>query len=178
LEPEAATPDGADQHRPAGVVAELAAYPAEVHVDGLRRRPEARAPDVAHQLVAAHDVARTGGQGVEQVVLLAGQHDLPVGAPHPAGRGVDANGLDLEHGQTVGRMAARRSKTGKLAPLARSGEPVQRRAQWRRTATGSTSPNPRTGRAGGAGPRAPAAPAGVASRTGRTAAGRPWPGRR
>jgi hypothetical protein len=103
------------------VVAELTADPAEVHVDGLRRRPEACAPHVAHQLVATHDVARAGGQGMEQVVLLAGQHDLPLGAPHPAGRWVDANVLDLEHGQTVGRMAARRLKTGKLAAVARTG---------------------------------------------------------
>ena len=81
------------------------------------------------KLVATDDVSRAGGQGVEQVVLLAGQHDLPLGAPHPAGRWVDANVLDLEHRQTVGRMAARRLKTGKLAPLARTGSDPGARAQ-------------------------------------------------
>ena len=60
------------------------------------------APDVAHQLVAADDVARARDQRVQEVVLLAGQHDLPLGAPDSARLRVDADVLDLEHRQTVG----------------------------------------------------------------------------
>src|ERR1041384_2906402 len=55
LEPQSLAADGGDQAWVPAVVAELAAYPAEVDVDGLRRGPERRVPHLAHQLVAAHD---------------------------------------------------------------------------------------------------------------------------
>src|SRR5690606_21772129 len=71
LESEPAAPDRGDQLRPAGVVAELAAHPAEVDVDRLRRGPEGHAPHVAHQLLARHHRAGAGDQGVDEVELLA-----------------------------------------------------------------------------------------------------------
>src|SRR4051794_22858454 len=58
LEPEPVAAHRGDQAGLAGVVAELAADPAEVHVDGLGRRPEGGVPDREHQVVARHD--RTG----------------------------------------------------------------------------------------------------------------------
>src|SRR3954451_12203264 len=57
LETESGTTHRGDQRRLAGVVAELAADPPEVDVDGLRRRPEGGVPDREHQLVARDDVA-------------------------------------------------------------------------------------------------------------------------
>ena len=71
LEPQALPTDRGDQGGVARVVAELAAYPAEVHVDRLRRGPERRVPDLTHQLVARDDLAGVGHQRVHEVELLA-----------------------------------------------------------------------------------------------------------
>src|SRR4249919_312341 len=58
LEAQPVAAQGGDQVRAARVVAELAAYPAQVDVDGLRRGPERGVPDRHHQLVPGDDLAR------------------------------------------------------------------------------------------------------------------------
>ena len=65
----------------------------EVQNDGV--------PHVAHQLVTGHDVAGPRDQRVDQVELLAGQHDLPATSPRSAGLGIELDVLHLEHMQTV-----------------------------------------------------------------------------
>src|SRR5688572_18869413 len=88
LEPQAAAAVRGDQGGPARVVAELAAQPAQMHVDGLRAGVERRLPHALHQLPARHDVAGPGHEGVQELELLAGQPDLAVASPDPSRRGV------------------------------------------------------------------------------------------
>ena len=52
--------------------------------------------------------------GVQQVVLLPGQHDLPLGAPDSTCLRVDTDVLDLEHRQTVGKSAVRALGNGEI----------------------------------------------------------------
>src|SRR3954451_20698338 len=102
LEPVAVATDRGDQAGLARVVAELAADPAEGHVDGLRRRPEGGVPDRVHQLVTGHDSAGPLHEEEQQVELLAREHDLAFISPHPAGRRVHGDVLDLEHSLKIG----------------------------------------------------------------------------
>ena len=106
LEAQALTSNRRDQGRVPGVVTELAAYPAEVHVDGLRRRPERRAPDVAHQLVTGDDLAGARYQGAQEVELLARQDHL--GVPHPgaSARRIEPDVLHLDHVVKVGNRGS------------------------------------------------------------------------
>src|SRR5689334_59813 len=101
LETEPLAAHGGDQVRVAAVVADLAADPAQVDVDGLRGGPEPRRPDVLHELVAADDGARVGDELVEEVVLLARHLHLLLATPHTAGLGVDSDVLNLDHKQNV-----------------------------------------------------------------------------
>src|SRR3954451_12545560 len=102
LEPEPVTAHGGDQVGLAGVVAELAADPSEVHVDGLRRGPEGGVPDRVHQLVTGHDSAGPLHEKMQQVELLAREDDLAFISPHPAGSRVHGDVLDLEHALKIG----------------------------------------------------------------------------
>src|SRR6478735_2209564 len=97
LEAQAATAVGGDQRRAARVVAELAAQPAEVHVDGLGVGVERRLPHVGHQLAAGDDVARARHQGVQELELLAGEPDLAVATPHLSRGGVESYVLHSQH---------------------------------------------------------------------------------
>src|SRR5689334_15913863 len=102
LEAETLPAHRGDQRGVAGVVAELAAHPPEVDVDGLRGGPERRVPDVAHQLVPGHHRPRPGDQRADQVELLAGQLDLPTVPPRASTRRVEPHVLHLEHTLKVG----------------------------------------------------------------------------
>ena len=133
----------------ARVVAELAAQPAEVHVDGLGVGVERRLPHVGHQLAAGDDVARARHQGVQELELLAGEPDLAVATPHLSRGGVESYVLHSQH------AVKRRDRPPRGWSLwVNCGELVWSTSsdgalrQRRRTATGSTRPKPRTGRAG------------------------------
>src|SRR4249919_3176190 len=102
LEPQPVAADGGDQARLARVVAELAADPAEMDVDRLRRRPERGVPDGEHQLVAGDDSPSPLHQVVQEVELFAREDDLAVFAPRPAGSRIEANVLDSEHTTKIG----------------------------------------------------------------------------
>src|SRR6201999_95299 len=101
LEPQSLPADRGDQPRVPAVVTELAAYPAEVDVDGLRRGPEGRVPHVAHQLVAGDDRACALHQHQHQVELLAGQDDLLGPTPRTTRVGIEPDVLHLDHLPTV-----------------------------------------------------------------------------
>src|SRR3954452_2376010 len=102
LEAQAVTAHRGDQLRLAGVVAELAADPAQMHVDGLGRRPEGRVPDRVHQLVTRHHGTGPLHEEMQQVELLAREDDLAIISPHPTGRRVHGDVLDLEHPMKIG----------------------------------------------------------------------------
>src|SRR4249919_1376300 len=156
LEPQPVAADGGDQARLARVVAELAADPAEMDVDRLRRRPERGVPDGEHELVARDDSTRMLHEVMQEVELLAREHDLAIVAPYPAGGRIDADVLDSEHTMKIGTYHPSAPGNGptrgptKVKSRSRSlpRRRGERRPQWRRTATGSTRPKPRTGRAG------------------------------
>src|SRR6201995_5736452 len=94
LEPEADPAHGGDVAGAVGVVAELAAEPGDVHVQGLGRRPPLGVPDLAHDLLAGDHLAGVPEQDPEQVELLGGELQLRVPVPGPAGVGVDADAHD------------------------------------------------------------------------------------
>ena len=70
--------------------------PGHVHVDRLRRSHPGRLPHLAHQLVAAHDIALAAHEKDQQVELTLGELDLPVPLPDPSGSEVDDQVLPTE----------------------------------------------------------------------------------
>ena len=96
------------RRRPPGVVAELAADPPEVDVDGLRGGPERGVPDLPHQLLARDDLPGPRDQRVHQVELLAGEDDLVVAAPDAPVDGIESHVL---HRDTRGHGRKARART-------------------------------------------------------------------
>src|ERR1700759_3517698 len=88
LEPEADPAHGGDVPGTVRVVAELAAKPGDVHVQRLGRRPPLGVPDLAHDLLPGHHLARVPQQDPPQVELLCGEVELGVAVPGPARLGV------------------------------------------------------------------------------------------
>src|SRR5579863_3282324 len=93
FEPEPDAAHGGDEMRVVRVVAELATEPGHVHVEGLRRSPPLAVPDLAHDLVPGHDLARLGHQQIEQVELLGREIELGGAEPGPARVRVDPHAL-------------------------------------------------------------------------------------
>src|SRR3954470_22682173 len=86
-EPDAA--HGGDEPRLPGVVAELAAQPRHVHVEGLGGAVPVRVPHLAHDLLARDDAAGLAYQQPEQVELLGRQVQLDVVQEGPPRLDVD-----------------------------------------------------------------------------------------
>lgn len=149
LEAQATPADGGDERGVTGVIPQLAAYPTQMHVDGLRRGPEVGVPHLAHQLVAGHDLTRARDQRVNKIEFFARQRDLAGAAPHAAIHGIEFDVLDCVHGDNRRKIAAiswRNEQTrGTFWPHMAANNRFQPRV---RTVTGSITPKPRTGRAG------------------------------
>src|SRR5215469_13670151 len=77
-----------DVARVLGVVAQLAAEPGDVHVEGLGGSPPLAVPHLAHDLLPGHHLSCLVHQHGEQVELLGGEVELGVAEPGPAGFGV------------------------------------------------------------------------------------------
>src|SRR3954454_19914690 len=189
LEPEAVATDRGDQAGLARVVAELAADPAEVHVDGLRRRPEGGVPDRVHQLVTGHDSAGPLHEEMQQVELLAREDDLAFISPHPAGSRVHGDVLDLEHALKIGTGGPFPPGNGSTRPrgTVKSGSPERvcervHRLPGRADAPRGSRRHPVSDAVWRPARRvrslAPDGPAGPWSRTGPPGAARPWSRRR
>ena len=101
LESQTGAADGCDQSGASGVVAQLAADPAKVHVDGLRRGPVLGVPDLAHQLSAGHDLTGSDHQAVQQIELLSRQQYLDAATPDSAANGIEPHVLHLKHPHKV-----------------------------------------------------------------------------
>src|ERR1700744_40338 len=103
LEPEPDPAHGRDEAGAVRVVAELAAEPGDVHVQGLGRGPPLGVPDLAHDLLAGDHLAGVPEQDPEQIELLGGELQLGVPVPGPAGLRVDA---EPHHHRVVGGAPA------------------------------------------------------------------------
>src|SRR5262249_5790316 len=81
LEPVSDPPDGLDEARVRGVVIQLGAQAANVHVDGTAVSVEVVPPDVLEKLLPGEDHARPASKLNQQVILLCSQrNDLAVQA--------------------------------------------------------------------------------------------------
>src|SRR5262249_43239728 len=76
LEPEPDPAHGGDVARAVRVVAELAAEPGDVHVEGLGRAPPLAVPDLPHDLLPGDHLPGVVHQHAQQVELLGGELEL------------------------------------------------------------------------------------------------------
>src|SRR5215468_8003086 len=93
LEPEPDPAHGGDVARAVRVVAELAAEPGDVHVEGLGRAPPFAVPDLPHDLLPGDHLPGVVHQHAQQVELLGGELELGVADPGPPGVRVDPHPL-------------------------------------------------------------------------------------
>src|SRR5215475_766042 len=85
LEPEPDPAHGGDVARAVRVVAELAAEPGDVHVEGLGRAPPLAVPDLPHDLLPGDHLPGVVHQHTQQVELLGGELELGVADPGTPG---------------------------------------------------------------------------------------------
>src|SRR5215467_6925123 len=103
LEPEPDPAHGGDVARAVRVVAELAAEPGDVHVEGLGRAPPLAVPDLPHDLLPGDHLPGVVHQHTQQVELLGGELKLVVADPGAPGIGVHPHPL---HGAGLGAAPA------------------------------------------------------------------------
>src|SRR5207253_10022288 len=91
---------------PAERFVDLAAQVADVDVDDVRAVLVGEVPGVLEQVQPREDLARPAHERLEERELLRRQVDLARAAPGTAGRRVEAQVADLEHGRPLELAAA------------------------------------------------------------------------
>ena len=167
LEAQALAADRGDQLGLPAVVAELAAHPAEVDVDGLRGGPEGRVPDLAHQLVAGDDLA---GPPISACTRSNSLRDSTISSTPRQVRRLSGSSRTSCTSNTRDTVGTRRPAGGEIAQLVPSA--LDRSGPDGRPVSGGGRPPARRCRS-----RAPAGPGAAGSRTGRRAAVPRWPRR-
>ena len=101
-QPDADAAHAVQVARRGGGLAELAAQPRQVDVDGAVRTAPGQLPDLAEQIALADDLAGAAGQREQQLELLAGQLDRTAVDGHLVAAGVDDEPADGDHRVLVG----------------------------------------------------------------------------
>src|ERR1039458_64221 len=94
--PTAAPMDSTQVPRLCRRLAELAAQPRDVDVDGLVTAAVGLVPDIGEELSPGHDPPEVGCQVVQQVELLAAQKEVPISERGLTSGRVDPEGSDRD----------------------------------------------------------------------------------